>query len=34
VVLGALALIFVFRTTNWRTLIRSASQEAERHAEA
>jgi hypothetical protein len=34
VVLGALALIFVFRTTNWRSLIRSASQEAERHAEA
>jgi uncharacterized membrane protein YbhN (UPF0104 family) len=34
VVLGALALIFVFRTTNWRNLIRSASQEAERHAEA
>jgi hypothetical protein len=34
VVLGALALIFVFRTTNWRSLIRSASQEAERQAEA
>jgi uncharacterized membrane protein YbhN (UPF0104 family) len=33
-VLGALALIFVFRTTNWRSLIRSASQEAERQAEA
>jgi uncharacterized membrane protein YbhN (UPF0104 family) len=34
VVLGALALIFVFRTTNWRTLIRSASREAEQHAKA
>ena len=34
VVIGALALIFVFRTTNWRSLMRSASQEAERHAEA
>jgi glycosyltransferase 2 family protein len=33
-ILGALALIFVFRTTNWRSLIRSASQEAEQHAEA
>jgi uncharacterized membrane protein YbhN (UPF0104 family) len=33
-VLGALALIFVFRTTNWRNLIRSASQEAEQHAKA
>jgi uncharacterized membrane protein YbhN (UPF0104 family) len=34
VVLGALALIVVFRTTNWRSLIRSASQEAEQHAKA
>jgi uncharacterized membrane protein YbhN (UPF0104 family) len=34
VVLGALALIFVFRTTNWRNLIRSASHEAEQHAKA
>jgi uncharacterized membrane protein YbhN (UPF0104 family) len=34
VILGALALIFVFRTTNWRSLIRSASQEAEQHAKA
>jgi uncharacterized membrane protein YbhN (UPF0104 family) len=34
VVLGALALIFVFRTTDWRRLIRSASQEAEQHAKA
>ena len=33
-ILGALALIFVFRTTNWRSLIRSASQEAEQHAKA
>jgi hypothetical protein len=32
VVLGALALIFVFRTTDWRRLIRSASHEAEQHA--
>jgi glycosyltransferase 2 family protein len=32
VVLGALALIFVFRTTNWRRLIRTASREAEQHA--
>lgn len=32
VILGALALIFVFRTTDWRHLIRSASQEAEQHA--
>ncbi len=31
-VLGTLALIFVFRTTNWRSLIRSASAEAEQHA--
>jgi uncharacterized membrane protein YbhN (UPF0104 family) len=30
--LGALALIFVFRTTDWRRLIRSASREAEQHA--
>ena len=34
VILGALALIFVFRTTDWRRLIRSASAEAEQHAEA
>jgi uncharacterized membrane protein YbhN (UPF0104 family) len=34
VILGALALIFVFRTTNWRRLIHSASQEAEQHAKA
>ncbi len=34
VVLGALALIFVFRTTDWRRLIHSASKEAEQHAEA
>ncbi len=33
-VLGALALVFVFRTTNWRHLIRTASQEAEEHAKA
>ncbi len=32
VLLGALALIFVFRTTDWRRLIRSASAEAEQHA--
>ena len=30
-VLGALALIFVFRTTDWRRLIRSAGREAEQH---
>ncbi|MFL5906619.1 MAG: YbhN family protein [Solirubrobacterales bacterium] len=34
VVLGALALILIFRTTDWRRLIRSASREAEKHAEA
>jgi uncharacterized membrane protein YbhN (UPF0104 family) len=34
VVLGALALIIVFRTTNWRRLIRSASAEAEQQAGA
>jgi uncharacterized membrane protein YbhN (UPF0104 family) len=34
VLLGALALIVVFRTTNWRSLIRSASREADQHAEA
>jgi uncharacterized membrane protein YbhN (UPF0104 family) len=34
VVLGILALIFVFRTTDWRSLIRSASKEAEQHAKA
>jgi uncharacterized membrane protein YbhN (UPF0104 family) len=33
-ILGALALVFVFRTTDWRKLIRSAGQEAERHAQA
>ena len=33
-ILGALALIFVFRTTDWRRLIRSASREAEQHAKA
>jgi uncharacterized membrane protein YbhN (UPF0104 family) len=32
VVLGALALILVFRITDWRRLIRSASREAEQHA--
>jgi uncharacterized membrane protein YbhN (UPF0104 family) len=32
VILGALALIFVFRTTDWRRLIRSASHEAGQHA--
>jgi uncharacterized membrane protein YbhN (UPF0104 family) len=31
-ILGALALIFVFRTTDWRRLLRSASREAEQHA--
>jgi uncharacterized membrane protein YbhN (UPF0104 family) len=34
VVLGILALIFVFRTTDWRHLIRNASKEAEQHAKA
>jgi uncharacterized membrane protein YbhN (UPF0104 family) len=33
-ILGALALIFVFRTTDWRSLMRSASREAEQHAKA
>jgi len=32
VLLGALALIFIFRTTDWRRLIRSASREAGQHA--
>ena len=32
VLLAAVALIFVFRTTDWRRLIRSASREAEQHA--
>jgi uncharacterized membrane protein YbhN (UPF0104 family) len=32
VVLGALALILVFRITDWRRLMRSASREAEQHA--
>ncbi|MGC1799078.1 MAG: lysylphosphatidylglycerol synthase transmembrane domain-containing protein, partial [Solirubrobacterales bacterium] len=31
-ILGALALIFVFRTTDWRRLLRSANREAEQHA--
>ncbi|HKH23578.1 MAG TPA: lysylphosphatidylglycerol synthase transmembrane domain-containing protein [Solirubrobacterales bacterium] len=31
-ILGALAMIFVFRTTDWRRLIRSASREAGQHA--
>jgi uncharacterized membrane protein YbhN (UPF0104 family) len=31
-VLGALALVFVFRTTDWRRLIRSASRDAGQHA--
>jgi uncharacterized membrane protein YbhN (UPF0104 family) len=31
-VLGGLALIFVFRTTDWRRLLRSAGREAEQHA--
>ena len=31
-ILGALALVFVFRTTDWRRLIRSASREAGQHA--
>ncbi|MDX6605601.1 MAG: hypothetical protein QOD14_141 [Solirubrobacterales bacterium] len=34
VVLGLLALIVVFRTTDWRHLLRSASHEAEQHAGA
>jgi uncharacterized membrane protein YbhN (UPF0104 family) len=34
VVLGALALIVVFRTTDWRHLLRSASREADQHAKA
>ncbi|MFI5025772.1 MAG: YbhN family protein [Solirubrobacterales bacterium] len=34
VILGAIALIFVFRTTNWRSLMRSASHEADQHAKA
>jgi uncharacterized membrane protein YbhN (UPF0104 family) len=34
VVLGAIALIFIFRTTDWRRLIHSASREAEEHAKA
>jgi uncharacterized membrane protein YbhN (UPF0104 family) len=34
IVLGVLALIIVFRTTDWRRLLRSASDEAEQHAEA
>ncbi|HET8593360.1 MAG TPA: lysylphosphatidylglycerol synthase domain-containing protein, partial [Solirubrobacterales bacterium] len=33
-ILGVLALVFVFRTTDWRHLIRSASREAEEHAKA
>jgi hypothetical protein len=31
-ILGALALVFVFRTTDWRRLLRSANREAEQHA--
>jgi uncharacterized membrane protein YbhN (UPF0104 family) len=31
-ILGVLALVFVFRTTDWRRLLRSASAEAEQHA--
>jgi len=31
-ILGALALIVIFRTTDWRRLLRSASREAEQHA--
>jgi uncharacterized membrane protein YbhN (UPF0104 family) len=34
VILGALALILVFRTTDWRRLIHSAGREAEEHAKA
>jgi glycosyltransferase 2 family protein len=34
VVLGAIALIVIFRTTDWRRLIRVAGDEAERHASA
>jgi len=34
VVLGARALIFVFRTTDWRSLIHSESKEGEQHAGA
>jgi glycosyltransferase 2 family protein len=33
-ILGTLALIFVFRTTDWRSLMRSASREADQHAKA
>ncbi len=33
-ILGTLALIFVFRTTDWRSLIHSAGKEAEQHAKA
>ena len=33
-ILGALALVFVFRTTDWRHLLRSASREADQHAKA
>jgi glycosyltransferase 2 family protein len=31
-ILGVLALVFVFRTTDWRRLLRSANREAEQHA--
>ena len=31
-VIGVIALTFVFRTTDWRSLIRRASDEAEQHA--
>jgi uncharacterized membrane protein YbhN (UPF0104 family) len=33
-ILGFAAIAFVFRTTDWRTLIRSAEQEADQHAES
>ena len=32
-ILGFLALAFVFRTTDWRSLIRTAGEEAEEHRE-
>ena len=34
VALGFIALVFVFRTTDWRSLIRSAEAEADKHARA
>jgi uncharacterized membrane protein YbhN (UPF0104 family) len=33
-ILGVIALVFVFRTTDWRRLLRSAGREAEQHAKA